>query len=598
MTWSWVTKGGEVIKASGLKQTGGKDPPVCSGRYVPKANTSSSDLPVAVDLRRHMTPIEDQRGTNSCAAAAAAGAYEYLMKRWQRKNKPEERSEPDVSRLFIYYVGRKRDLKNNSAEHLKVKDVGMSIGSAIQALHDKGVCGGEAWPFEKEKVDFTPQEIAFDLAEDYKIAESQSVPVDLEKMKQALADGYPIITGLKLTKTFFKPGPRGKVKTPDPTEEKSASHGLHCMLIVGYCDKEEVFVYRNSWGERWADKGYAYVPYDYAAHGDFNFCGQYIIKGLKDLDMTPNLEDHDWTDLIDDENEDGDDDECDSEEEDEPDDEEDEEWNPDMFDTMTDLRKVFDRLDQTDDGRLGFDELQQGFWKMGRYASTDSLKKLMAKFDVNGSGHIGFAEFCAMNGVDYEASKSKKSLPSVRKPIVSEEGEDEVGDWDYIVVQQTADVYNEPGDTTGQRVYCLRKCAFVESRRRRTVEGVTWIQLANRCWVCEERSERKVLSEIHHEEMESSYLNALVVNPGLNVPVNLAAQPCGFEDGRDVDPGDIVLVRKQARMKVPCSDGEETWQEFLFVESKTDRGVFGWLPSQVDGTDTLVPPSPLEEDSL
>ena len=35
------------------------------------------------------------------------------------------------------------------------------------------------------------------------------------------------------------------------------------MVIVGYLNKASVYIVRNSWGERFGDKGYCYIPYAY-----------------------------------------------------------------------------------------------------------------------------------------------------------------------------------------------------------------------------------------------------------------------------------------------------------------------------------------------
>jgi len=37
-------------------------------------------------------------------------------------------------------------------------------------------------------------------------------------------------------------------------------------LIVGYCDRAQVFIVRNSWGAHWGDAGYCYMPYRYVTN--------------------------------------------------------------------------------------------------------------------------------------------------------------------------------------------------------------------------------------------------------------------------------------------------------------------------------------------
>ena len=39
--------------------------------------------------------------------------------------------------------------------------------------------------------------------------------------------------------------------------------GGHAVLAVGYDDKHQVFIVRNSWGPKWGQKGYFTIPYAY-----------------------------------------------------------------------------------------------------------------------------------------------------------------------------------------------------------------------------------------------------------------------------------------------------------------------------------------------
>jgi len=96
------------------------------------------DLPEKVDLRPYMTDVEDQASSNSCCANAVAGAYEYLCK---RKAIETGDTVGDISRLFIYYVGRKNDQIKYGEDTTKApKDEGMTLGGAIDSLQKKGAC--------------------------------------------------------------------------------------------------------------------------------------------------------------------------------------------------------------------------------------------------------------------------------------------------------------------------------------------------------------------------------------------------------------------------------------------------------------------------
>jgi C1A family cysteine protease len=48
---------------------------------------------------------------------------------------------------------------------------------------------------------------------------------------------------------------------PKTKEIKKKNEHRHSLMAVGYIQKEQVFIVRNSWGEKWGQDGYFYMPY-------------------------------------------------------------------------------------------------------------------------------------------------------------------------------------------------------------------------------------------------------------------------------------------------------------------------------------------------
>lgn len=113
--------------------------------------------PPRVDLRQYCSPVEDQSQSNSCCANAAVGAYEYLCWREAAKNGDEP---GDISRLFVYFIGRLRD-KQLYQENTPIADEGMSLAGAIDALTSKGACLDRTWPFVLTDINTPPPAEAF-----------------------------------------------------------------------------------------------------------------------------------------------------------------------------------------------------------------------------------------------------------------------------------------------------------------------------------------------------------------------------------------------------------------------------------------------------
>ncbi|CAF0990701.1 unnamed protein product, partial [Didymodactylos carnosus] len=220
---------------------------------------SPNDLPSKVDLREEMTAVEDQSQIGSCSANALAGAYEYLIKKHTGRNE-------DVSRLFIYYNSRAQD--DLSAA---VSDTGCSMTHAIEALDEHGACRESQWQYDITKVNQRPPPPAYTEAKNFTIDEALQVKIDLFEMKSCIAQGFPFAFGIKLFQSFDKARANGAVPMPSSSDTSRSSHGKHALLAVGYSDTSRAFIVRNSWGERWGDQGYCYIPYDYMTNSDYCF---------------------------------------------------------------------------------------------------------------------------------------------------------------------------------------------------------------------------------------------------------------------------------------------------------------------------------------
>jgi C1A family cysteine protease len=233
------------------------------------SHDSDQELPAIVDLRPFMTPVENQRNSNSCTANAMAGAYEYLDNRINGEA-------TDVSRLFIYYNARALDGRTRH-------DEGTYLSHCVKVVRKYGACSEETWPFTLRKIKAKPPKSAYQEAVRFRIEDAAAVEVDLDTMRSCLAEGYPFVFGLQLFESFNGAGGNGGlVSMPDPDNEKH--NGGHAMLCVGYSDPDRVFIIRNSWGEEWGDEGYCYVPYDYMADPNFNHdC--WVIRQVRDRDI-------------------------------------------------------------------------------------------------------------------------------------------------------------------------------------------------------------------------------------------------------------------------------------------------------------------------
>lgn len=85
-----------------------------------------------------------------------------------------------MSRLFIYYVGRKVD-QNSCPSYFgdpakAPTDSGMTLSGAIEAMEIKGACLQATYPFDLSKVNKMPPADAFSEARGFKVERYATAP--------------------------------------------------------------------------------------------------------------------------------------------------------------------------------------------------------------------------------------------------------------------------------------------------------------------------------------------------------------------------------------------------------------------------------------
>ena len=198
-----------------------------------------------VDLRQYCSSIEDQGKLGSCTGNAIAGAIELLHKRQSRTL--------DISRLFIYYYERKFIGTVNY-------DSGAYIRDGIKACYTYGAPTENLWPYNISKFKMQPHKTAIVDALKRKVTSYQRA-VDFNQVMDSITSGYPVTIGFNVYSSFDSPAVAKTGIMPYPNVNKERLLGGHAVLIVGYNKTNNTFIVRNSWGTRWGDKGYFYMPF-------------------------------------------------------------------------------------------------------------------------------------------------------------------------------------------------------------------------------------------------------------------------------------------------------------------------------------------------
>jgi C1A family cysteine protease len=223
---------------------------------------AKTELKPVVDLRRYASPVEDQRHLGSCAGQATVGAYELML------NKLYPDKFVDLSRLFVYFNAR-------LLEGFTAEDNGAFIRDAVKSLFKFGVCTELTWPYLVEKFAAVPDSQCYQEARKRMISQYYRLK-DLDEILNGLNSDRPVVAGMQVFDSFLELDNPGVYILPTPKESENIL-GDHAITLVGYDISKKQIIARNSFGETWGEKGYFYIPFEYAQKY-FNDCWMFDIK--------------------------------------------------------------------------------------------------------------------------------------------------------------------------------------------------------------------------------------------------------------------------------------------------------------------------------
>jgi C1A family cysteine protease len=231
-----------------------------------------------VDLRDKCPDVYDQGNLGSCTANSLAFCYHYDELLNKESNRtvvdnedtskitvqltPNETSVFVPSRLFIYYNER-------NLEGTVDKDAGAEIHDGIHVMNTIGVCPETDWVYDISKFAVKPDEKCYTEALNHKTILYNALDQNLDQLKACLISGFPVAFGFVVYQSFESDYVRQTGQVPMPEADEKVLGG-HAVALVGFDDKQKVFIVRNSWGSNWGDRGYFYMPYEYVLNQELS----------------------------------------------------------------------------------------------------------------------------------------------------------------------------------------------------------------------------------------------------------------------------------------------------------------------------------------
>ena len=212
-------------------------------------------VPVSIDPLTAFIAAYDQGQLGSCTGNGNARlfAHRYYI---------ETKVLDMFSRLFIYLCERVE-------EGTVSTDSGAQVRDGLKAMATYGVPLEKLWPYIISKFAVKPPTAVYAAAKKELALRYMSVKVDLNAIKQSLAQGNPLVFGFTVFNSFESNAVAQSGLMPMPAKGEKRLGG-HCVVMDGYDDAKQILWCENSWGTGWGQQGRFTMPYAF-----LNYCSDF-----------------------------------------------------------------------------------------------------------------------------------------------------------------------------------------------------------------------------------------------------------------------------------------------------------------------------------